>query len=86
MHQVLAQFKKYNVTAGVASDETKWNEQFASTCADLGSSPLYWVPTADNTPSFSNFKPFGGFKTPAVKVYQWGAKVCGAEVDLSYRP
>lgn len=71
MHTLLNQFKKYNVTVGIASEESKWSDQCSNVCNDLGSYPLYWTPNADNIPSFSNFKPFGGWKTPAVKVYQW---------------
>lgn len=70
MHQILSQFKKYGVTAGIASEESKWNNQFSNYCDDLCIYPLYWTPQPDKNPSFSNFKPFGGWTSPAVKIYQ----------------
>lgn len=86
MHSLLAQFKKYNINTGIASDEGKWAAQCGTVCNDVGTYPLYWTPQADSNPSFATFKPFGGWKAPAVKVYEWSAKVCGAEVDLLYYP
>lgn len=86
MHKLISTFEKtYGIKVGVAAEAAKWTDQCATACNDVGTYPLYWTPTADNDPSFNNFKPFGGWKTPTVKVYQWSAKVCGAEVDLTYR-
>lgn len=86
MHALINEFKKNGISVGVASDESKWKDQFQTYCGDIGTLPLYWTPTADNDPSFSKFKAFGGWQQPAVKVYQWGFKVCGVENDLTYRP
>jgi hypothetical protein len=77
MRALINGFKNYGITVGVASDEAKWKEQFATNCPDVGAYPLYWTPVADNIASFSNFKPFGGWQQPSVKVYQWSNKVCG---------
>lgn len=84
MHQLTAQFKKYNVNIAIAADPKVWNDQFGNVCTDLSTFPLHWV-AGDNSASFSNFKAFGGWTTPTVKLYQYGATVCNSNVDLTYR-
>jgi hypothetical protein len=90
MRAIISEFKKNGVNVGIASNAETWKDQFGTFCGDLGASlPLYWVPDQDNNPSFAGFKPFGGWQTPAVKVYKWGSSIAscaGVNVDLSYRP
>ena len=38
----------------------------------------------DNDPSFSDFKPFGGWSKPSIKQYAGDKTVCGAGVDLNF--
>ena len=38
----------------------------------------------DNDPSFNDFRPFGGWKKPAMKQYSANKRICGATVDLNY--
>lgn len=46
---------------------------------------LYWTPKNPNgKPNFNDFKPFGGWNKPIVKLYQTAATVCGADFDLRY--
>ncbi len=84
MKQMTAQFKKYNVTVGIATDEKTWGEQCANACNDVGTFPLFWT-AGDKTASFSNWKTFGGWKNPDVKLYDYGVQVCGVSLDLIYR-
>lgn len=38
----------------------------------------------DGNPSFSDFRPFGGWSKPAIKQYAGDKTECGAGVDLNY--
>lgn len=38
----------------------------------------------DGKPSFSDFRPFGGWSKPAIKQYAGDKTECGAGVDLNY--
>ena len=43
-------------------------------------------PHFDNNPSFSDFKPFGGFTEPYIKQYMGVTDMCNTNVDLDYMP
>lgn len=45
-----------------------------------------WYSHYDGIPSFSDFIPFAGWKTPAIKQYQGTSSLCGASVDRSWEP
>jgi hypothetical protein len=40
----------------------------------------------DNSASFSDFTPFGGWTQPAIKQFVGDAVVCGAGVDKNWYP
>jgi hypothetical protein len=42
--------------------------------------------TGDGVPSFQNFKPFGGWQEPNMKLYVGDASMCDVSVDINYRP
>ena len=45
---------------------------------------LYRYPHYDDSPSFSDFVPFGGWTRPAIKQYEGDATVCGVDVDKDW--
>jgi hypothetical protein len=45
-----------------------------------------WYAHYDNVPNFSDFTPFGGWTVPSMKQYKGTTAVCGASIDLNYRP
>jgi hypothetical protein len=54
-----------------------------------GDSPAFadlplWYAHYDNNPSFSDWRPFGGWSKPAIKQYQGTTSTCGASVDLNF--
>eukprot|EP00029_Vermamoeba_vermiformis_P012960 TRINITY_DN78_c0_g1_i1.p1 TRINITY_DN78_c0_g1~~TRINITY_DN78_c0_g1_i1.p1 ORF type:complete len:209 (-),score=36.46 TRINITY_DN78_c0_g1_i1:98-724(-) len=49
-----------------------------------GSAFPLWYAHYDNNPSFSDFSPFGGWSSPAIKQYAGDATLCGVGVDLSW--
>jgi hypothetical protein len=52
--------------------------------ADIGS----WQYSAhyDNSPSFGDFRSFGGWTRPAIKQYVGDASLCGIGVDKNWYP
>lgn len=56
-----------------------------SNCAKFSDFPL-WYAHYDGIPSFSDFKPFGGWTKPTIKQYKGTSSLCGASVDLNYHP
>jgi len=54
-------------------------------CPGVGSHPL-WYAHYDNSPSFSDFKAFGGWSKPAIKQFQGTTSICGASVDKNFYP
>jgi len=53
---------------------------------DGGAPYPLWYPGYDNTTSFSDFQPFGGWKVPTMKQYTPNASVCGTSVDMNWFP
>jgi GH25 family lysozyme M1 (1,4-beta-N-acetylmuramidase) len=45
-----------------------------------------WYAHYDDNPSFSDFRPFGGWSKPDMKQYVGDATVCGADIDKDWHP
>ena len=69
-------YSNWNSWATIAG--TSWNYP-----ATMGL-PI-WYPHYDNSPSFSDFKPFGGWKTPLIKQYAGDKTACGLGLDYNYK-
>jgi hypothetical protein len=54
-------------------------------CPKFTQQPL-WYAHYDNVPDFSDFKSFGGWTKPSIKQYKGTTAVCGASIDLNYKP
>lgn len=52
-------------------------------CPSAASQQL-WYAHYDNSASFSDFSPFGGWTKPAIKQYVGDTTLCGAGVDKNY--
>jgi len=71
---------------GVYASEYMWSSIAGSGChagADAGA-PV-WYPHYDNNPSFSDWVPFGGWSSPAMKQYNTGTS-CDIGVDYNWHP
>ena len=55
----------------------------AQSCTGLSGVTL-WYAHYDNSPSFSDFKAFGGWTHPKIKQYKGDTTACGFGVDLNY--
>lgn len=68
---------------GIYSSYYNWQSIVGLGWTGVSEYPL-WYAHYDNNPSFSDFSPFGGWKTPNVKQYQGTTNLCGAGVDLNW--
>ncbi len=52
----------------------------------VGGDHALWYAHYDGNPSFSDFSPFGGWSSPAMKQYTGTSTVCGFGVDDNWYP
>lgn len=69
---------------GIYSSHSQW-EPITGDSHDLKQYPLWWA-TYNYQPSFSGFVAFGGWKTPFMHQYKGSVGLCGANVDVNWRP
>jgi GH25 family lysozyme M1 (1,4-beta-N-acetylmuramidase) len=67
---------------GIYSSASQWGPIMCSS-TDFSSYPL-WYAHYDGNPSFSDFSPFGGWNSPAIKQYQGTTSICGTSIDKDY--
>ena len=68
---------------GIYSSASQWGPICDS--HDFSSYPI-WYAHYDNNPSFSDFSPFGGWTTPAIKQYAGDVSKCSCGIDENYYP
>ncbi len=68
---------------GIYSSAYMWSSIFGNGYTLGGNLPL-WYAHYDNSPSFSDFKAFGGWSRPAIKQYSDKAGLCGVGYDRNY--
>jgi len=68
---------------GVYTSSSQWDPIMGSSYTGGSSKPL-WYPHYDNSASFSDFVPFGGWTKPAMKQYEGDVTVCGVGIDKDY--
>jgi hypothetical protein len=76
---------------GTYASEYEWSTLMGTDCVvPLAAQHELWYPHYERppNPSFSDFKPFGGWRTPTIKQYDDtdGGKCAGSQVDVSWRP
>ena len=74
---------------GIYTSVHEWTLLMGADCT-AGSPVKLWYPHYESppNPSFSDFKPFGGWTAPTMKQYADGPPVCkdGPATDLNWRP
>ena len=77
--------KSHGKTPGIYSSYYQWEGIMGSAgaCTNYASLPL-WYAHYDNSPSFSDFRSFGGWTKPNIKQYMGDTTLCGAGVDISF--
>ena len=72
---------------GIYSSLVQWQNIFGSSsaCTTAATAPL-WYAHYDSLQSFSDFKPFAGWKSPTMKQFKGDQTVCSTDVDLNWHP
>jgi len=70
---------------GVYTSASQWNPIMGSSYTGGASRPL-WYAHYDDVASFSDFAPFGGWTSPAIKQYEGDVAVCSADIDQDWYP
>ena len=76
---------KHRFHVGIYSSASQWNSIFGSSYGPFGSLPI-WYAHYDHLATFSDFKPFGGWHTPAIKQFSDQGAKCGASYDINFYP
>jgi GH25 family lysozyme M1 (1,4-beta-N-acetylmuramidase) len=82
IHGLITEANALGIRWGIYTSESQWGPITGNT-AQFGAPPL-WYAHYDNNPSFSDFRPFGGWQHPSIKQYEGTVRVCGVEVDKNW--
>ena len=69
----------------IASNET-FRSMYTNSVGDGANQFLLWYAHYDGIPSFSDFSPFGPFKSPFAKQYNDNCDTCGLNSDCDWSP
>ena len=67
---------------GIYTSASQWGPITGNT-AEFGA-PALWYAHYDGSPSFSDFRPFGGWSHPSIKQWAGTTSLCGAGVDKNF--
>eukprot|EP01114_Cavostelium_apophysatum_P023284 TRINITY_DN8722_c0_g1_i2.p1 TRINITY_DN8722_c0_g1~~TRINITY_DN8722_c0_g1_i2.p1 ORF type:complete len:505 (+),score=91.26 TRINITY_DN8722_c0_g1_i2:30-1517(+) len=84
MQGMLSAAKSQGISVGIYTSSSQWEPIMGSWTGGSGY-PL-WYAHYDGQPSFSDFSPFGGWHTPAMKQFQGTSSVCGVGIDHNWCP
>ena len=82
IQQMVDEGVKKGVSIGIYTSNSQWSPITGGSTA-FKKYPL-WYPHYDNSASFSDFVPFGGWSKPAIKQYAGTTSMCSASVDKNY--
>jgi GH25 family lysozyme M1 (1,4-beta-N-acetylmuramidase) len=87
VEELISRIKYHGKVPGIYASSYMWQSIMGgvSKCPSVASAPL-WYAHYDKSPSFSDFKPFGGWTKPHVKQFEGTSSLCGASVDKNYYP
>lgn len=75
--------KSHGKSVGIYTSYYNWQAIVGLNWTGCSSLPL-WYAHYDNSPSFSDFTPYGGWTKPSIKQYAGDKTVCGVDLDLNY--
>mmetsp|Transcript_18241 Transcript_18241/g.25540 ORF Transcript_18241/g.25540 Transcript_18241/m.25540 type:complete len:216 (+) Transcript_18241:88-735(+) len=82
MQSMLNEGHTLGLNMGIYTSQSQWQPIMGSWTGGSGY-PL-WYAHYDDNPSFSDFVPFNGWSSPAIKQYYGDASMCGCDVDLDW--
>lgn len=76
--------ESFGFQVGIYASDWAWTQ----VCGSEPGFPNYplWYPHYDNNQTFDDFEPFAGWTKPVLKQYAPTLDMCGASVDLDWRP
>lgn len=80
---MLGQIKYFQTEAGIQTSERFYKQIFGSQGCDLSPYPLIYTHT-DGSPSFEDYKAFGGWSAPYGKVFQENVSLCNLTFNKVY--
>ena len=83
--QALFSEAKKHWHVGVYANENTWGSIMGLDYTG-GSSASLWYAHYDSNPSFSDFRPFGGWSRPSIKQYNDNGNTCGVGYDVNWYP
>jgi GH25 family lysozyme M1 (1,4-beta-N-acetylmuramidase) len=82
LRAMVAGAEKMGVKLGIYTSKTQW-DPIGCGSTEFSRFPL-WYPHYDNNPSFSDFRPFGGWTKPSIKQYTGTTSICGTQIDQNF--
>ena len=83
--EMVSAIEKAGKKVGIYTSAVNWESVVGSDWDAMSHLPV-WYAHYDKNPSFSDFKPFGGWKVPTMKQYIGDTKLCSVGVDLNFFP
>jgi len=76
------------VKCGVYSNANEWSSLFGGLQYSYGTNLPLWYPRYpySQSPSLSDYQPFGGWNSPVMKQYIGDKAICGVNTDVNYAP
>eukprot|EP01117_Protostelium_nocturnum_P016945 TRINITY_DN67_c0_g1_i1.p1 TRINITY_DN67_c0_g1~~TRINITY_DN67_c0_g1_i1.p1 ORF type:complete len:230 (+),score=75.69 TRINITY_DN67_c0_g1_i1:53-691(+) len=83
--ELVSAAKANGANIGVYSSASQWNPIFGADYRGGAGLPL-WYAHYDGSPSFSDFRSFGGWGKPSIKQYRGDVNICGVGTDWNWYP
>ena len=81
MGDLIAAGHSLNIHMGVYASAYMWENIMGDCTVAASNGVALWYANWDNTRSFGDFSPFGGWSKPAMKQYNDGVGICGINAD-----
>lgn len=82
LREAVQQVAGSGIKQGIYSSASQWGPIMCG-ATEFSNLPL-WYAHYDGTPSFSDFRPFGGWSKPAIKQFQGTTNLCGTSIDKDF--
>lgn len=82
LREALDEVNNLGLKQGIYSSASQWGPIMCGT--EEFSNYQLWYAHYDGSPSFSDFSPFGGWNSPAIKQFQGTTSLCGTQIDKDF--
>jgi len=85
LEELIGLLQKTGKKVGMLTSKFSWEDNFGASYSGASKLDLMYE-NLNKDPSFGDFKPFGGWKTPFAKHYESGASVCTFKMEMVFKP